>query len=121
MFGIYLFVSITGSNVHSKMIIKSSLHGTFILKLPNNDLTEVCYILSLKTILFLDLGYNILKNITSNCLASVHLLYTLYINNNQIIFLEKHSFGNFTNLIFLNISNNPLTNLPKLFCEHFLN
>ena len=62
----------------------------------------------IRKFLLLDLGFNSLGQIQKNCFASLWLLQTLIVNDNQINFIETGSFYNLTNLKLINLSNNPL-------------
>ena len=84
-----------------------------------NALRDACDMVSLKYIFFLDLGFNYLRRIHSNCFSHLNQLKILNIHNNWLVFVEKLSFGNLTNLYFLNLSNNPLSNFPVLLSTQF--
>ena len=73
----------------------------------------MCKIFPFGRILLLDLGYNCLREIVHNCLSSLWLLCSFYIDNNNITQIEAGAFYNLSNLRYFNISNNPLVNLPN--------
>ena len=81
--------------------------------------TNIC---SYSGITLLDLSYNQLKSLTNanfNCLAS---LTTVYLNYNNITIVDSSTFNNQTNLRYLNLANNQISQIPQyLFYTHLVN
>ena len=111
---LYLSVHITNSKIHYlSTLVDSMKKYTVIVRMPNNnikDLFQFCY---LRNTTLLDLGHNYLKRLLKNCFSSFHLLRSLSVNDNYIEFIESEALQNILHLKFLNISNNPLYNLPQ--------
>ena len=90
-----IFLSICISN--STFTLKSlwtNLETTTVIRLPSNCLKYMCKIFPFGRILLLDLGYNCLREILHNCLSSLWLLRSFYIDNNKITFIEAGAFYN---------------------------
>ena len=110
---LYLSVYISHSNVYFLNELHDTLKNVIIAKFPRNCLIEICQAEALKKVLLLDLGFNCFQIIYKNCFSSFHVLHTLSINDNYITNIETGSFYNLSYLKFLNLSNNPLENLPE--------
>ena len=111
----FLSVYISTSQISSLKKYPNKLYYAILVKLPRNCLKEICQILPFRGFLLFDLGYNCLKRIFKYCFASLWLLQSLSINDNQITFIETKSFHNISQLKFLNLSNNSLHILPDAF------
>ena len=92
-----------------------------VIKLPRNSLNRICKQLLSKQCLLLDLGFNFIQSLESNCFGFLQLLRSLSVNNNEIAFVDRNSFFNLNNLILLNLSSNPLSNLPDYFLINGIN
>ena len=110
--GFYTSVYISNSLIYSLSIIQDQLISTKVLKLPSNSLFEFCNISPFKEILLIDLSFNSLRRIGRNCFVSHKVLKVLLLNNNKIEFIALFAITNLTNLLFFNLSNNPICNFP---------
>ena len=93
-----------------------------VLKLPGNEIIDICHTFSKVNdwnIITLDVSFNLLKTIKNRCFSTVNSLKALAINDNNILFMEKNSFCNVSNLTFLNITNNPIILLHHRFLNTF--
>ena len=116
----YLSVSISSSDIFSFTDLDDKLENAIVVKLIMNCITEIFKLTRLQKILLLDLGFNCLKLIMKNVFASLHLLQTLSLNDNDITLLETNAFYNLSNLKYINLSNNPLMNLQEGFLKYSL-
>ena len=113
----YVSVHISYSNIFSISTVQKKLLEATIIKLPSNALEDVCKISLFNKLLLLDLSFNCIKEIKRNCFSSSNTLKVLLVNNNKIRIIGLDSFTNFKKLLFINISNNPLANLPSTFLK----
>ena len=110
----YLSVHITNSTIHYfNKFVDSMKQYTMIVRMPNNYIKDMSQFCLLRHILLLDLGHNCLSRLLENCFSSSHLLRSLSVDSNCIEFIENGALQNILTLKFLNISNNPLYNLPQ--------
>ena len=93
--------------------IKSTFTNTKFLKLPANNMKDICDTFPFSMLLVLDLGFNHLQSIKPYCFVSHPLLHILILNDNSIEFICSDSFRNLPELLFINISNNPITTFPE--------
>ena len=112
---IYVSVYISVSHIFSLKSIQHKLTETQVIKVPHNDLLDACNISPFKKLLFLDLSFNNINEISRNCFASNAILQVLLLNENSISLVELNLFTSLTNLTFINISNNPIGTLPWTF------
>ena len=111
---LYLSVYITSSTIHYfNALVDSIKQYTVIVRMPNNYIKDIFQFCKLKNILLLDLSHNYLNRLLKNCFSPFHQLRSLSVNDNYIEFIEKGALQNIPALNFLNISNNPLLNLPQ--------
>ena len=89
--------------------------------MPNNYITDIIQFCSLRKILLLDLANNFLARLLKNCFSSFHMLRSLSVDNNSITFIESGALQNIQYLKFLNLSNNPLYNLPQHILKQSIN
>ena len=109
----FLYVELSNSRISSFKKIVKTLPNNIILRIPENCLEHICEVLTPRNILLLDLEFNCVNEIIQNCFASLWLLQTLVLNDNNIMSVGSGCFYNLSNLRFLNLSNNPLLNLPE--------
>ena len=117
---IFVSVSLSFNNIYSVKNLKKNLENAIIVKLSHNLLEEICYPFPFIKMVHLDLAFNYIHQLHKNCLVSLYLLQVLHINDNYVTFIQTSTFYNLSNLKFLNISNNPLVNLPEVFLKHSL-
>ena len=117
---LYLAVSIFNSNIKSLNIFEYKLENIKFIQLPGNNITSVCPLLSLKNISFIDISNNNIIQIIGKCFSVSKYLNIIYLNDNNIIFLNTYAFHNLYHLKFLNLSNNRFTNLPSKCFSHLL-
>ena len=84
-----------------------------VVKLPGNKLEGMCMFSMLRQILILDLSHNLLKKIQANCFPASNKLHVLYVNSNLLSHLEPDCFKYLIQMMFLNLSDNPLVNIPE--------
>ena len=81
--------------------------------MPGNRITSICPVQFLKNILALDMSNNIIEVVGQKCFSLSKLLKSIFLNNNRIIYLYEYAFYNLDHLMFLNLSSNPLNDLPS--------
>ena len=89
------------------------LHDVQILKLQLNNIKHVCKSNFPKHLKMLDISYNLVYGIRSQCFSDLLYLNSLILQQNQISHLSSKAFFQIISLKFLDISNNPLTYLPS--------
>ena len=75
--------------IYDSKIILSTIVKLFtkvmFLKLPSNNITDICGQLSVETLLFLDLGFNAISEIEKHCFKNLTKLHTIMLDNNNIV------------------------------------
>ena len=120
----YLSVQFLNFKLNIMRNLIEKLKYAIVLKLPGNDIRDVCDALSKEVdwkCILLDLSFNLLERIENNCFSSTTFLKSLAINNNNIISVEKHSFCDLFNLKMLSLANNPIIHLHYSFLIHIFN
>ena len=112
LFTFYYSIVISDSEITSINILKTKVQLAYIIKLPKNNIEIICPFFQLTEAILIDLGFNLVKLIKSECFALVKRLEILTINNNKISEIKSGSFTNLIKLNFLNLSHNPIHNLP---------
>ena len=107
-------IFISDSEIENIKILKINVQLAYIIKLPRNSIKNICPFLQLLETVFIDLGFNLVKMLESECFTLAKKLVSLAINNNKISQIESGSFTNLINLTFLNLSHNPIHNLPTV-------
>ena len=95
------------------------INALFVL-LPNNFIKSVCNIAHFPKCLYLNVEQNTIESISKKCFKILPYLRSLVLSDNIILAITKAAFYSLTNLTFLNISNNPLPNIPLLFAKSSL-
>ena len=111
----YLSVIISHPDIYSLKMVQIKFKDAIIVKLPQNCIKIISNISVFMKILILDLEFNCLQKVKRNCASSFYLLEAFYLNDNNISFIEAGSFNNVSKLRYLNLSNNPILNLPSNF------
>lgn len=88
---------------------------TRFFHLSNNEIKHICFFTFPTDIIYLDVRHNFVLSLKRKCLDSYSHLAMFMVDNNEIDFVAEMSFNGLTNLQFLGISNNPLSELPELF------
>ncbi len=83
------------------------------LIISKSKFSEMCNIKWPEKLHILDVSFNQIGNTKRKCLRKQHMLNTLLMNNNQIVFVASLSFANLPNLTVLNLSHNPLIEFPS--------
>ena len=112
LFSFFGSVFISETNIPLFELIEYQLQKAYFIYLPKNNIHFQCPIMFLRNVVLLDLKFNNLFEIHPKCFSLSIFLKSLSLNNNHIIYLSIYSFHNLHNLMFLNLSNNPFTNLP---------
>ena len=107
-----LSFSISNSIAYTFQKLVQYLENAMIVRLPKNDLKDICTFLH-REFFVLDVQYNNVTKINKHCFVTLWLIQALILNDNYITFIERGAFYNISNLKFLNLSNNPLLNLPE--------
>ena len=110
----YISVHITKSKIGS---------ATFLFKIPNlkilnitfNSINSICDdLFQAKDILVIDLSFNYVREITSNCFYDLYFLTNVNLRNNNLSILKIKSFNNILSSFSINFSDNNLTYLLKV-------
>ena len=109
----YLSVSIFKSKISSLDIFEHKVDNIKFLQLPRNHLTSICLVDFLKYLVLLDIAHNYITEVKQNCFSASKCVISIYLNNNDIIYLNKNAFRDLHQLRFLELSNNPFTDLPS--------
>ena len=112
LLGPYISVTIYDSIIVLNIVFKYFTNAVF-LKLPGNNIVNIRDQVGFKSLVFLDLGFNSIRDIRKHCFKTLANLTTVILDNNDITFLESNSFFDVTKLEFLSLSNNPLCHIPK--------
>ena len=107
----YLSVHIFNFKLNSLSTFIPKLKYAVVLKLPGNDIRDVCDIFSEMVnwkCIVLELSFNSLSSIEDRCFSSTRSLKMLIANNNNIKYVEKYSFLHLLHLKFLSLKNNPI-------------
>ena len=119
---IYLSVFIINCRIlYFNTLVNSIKQYALIVRMPNNYITNIIQFCTIRKILLLDLVNNFLTRLLKNCFSSFHMLRSLGVNNNSIKFIESGALQNIPYLKFLNLSNNPLYNLPQHILKQSIN
>ena len=87
--------------------------------MTSNDIDKVCRTLLPSTLLLLDVGYNRINTLVKGCFPKMAKLKTIFLNKNKLINVEGEAFVDVINLHVLDLSNNPLSQLPdQMFTIH---
>ncbi len=86
-----------------------------ILILTSSSIQSVCKVKFSLSLGLLDCGENALSLLSSLCFYSYPSLTVIKLDFNDITNVETHSFYNLSNLLFLNLSSNPLTHFSPDF------
>ena len=109
----YLFIFFFNVHVATKTVLM--FYNALHVKLIQSFVTDICNVLHFPSCLYLNLRQNLIKSIFKKCLHWMSSLRSLDLSDNKIAVIAKLAFISLPQLYFLNISNNPLTNLPILF------
>ena len=115
----YLLISF--SNVKKAPKLTASFPNALFVLLPNNVINSLCNIAHFPKCLYLNVKQNIIESISKKCFNDLPYIRSLILSDNKILAIKKVAFYNLIDLIFLNISNNPLQNIPLLFSKGLLN
>ena len=107
----YISVTIYDSIIVFNIVFKYFTNAVFLI-IPGNHILNICDQLGFKSLVFLDLGFNSIRDIRKHCFKTLANLTTVILDNNDITFLESKSFSDVTKLKFLSLSNNPLCHIP---------
>ena len=117
----YMSVHISNFKLNSMTTLIPKLKYAIVLKLPSNEIRDVCDIFSKFMnwkCMVLDLSFNSLNGIENRCYSSTRSLKMLTINDNNITFVARYSFIHLSNLKFLSLKNNPIIHLHSSFFIH---
>ena len=110
------YLSVCFSNFKHFNIPIFKLKYTVVLKLPRNQISDVCDSLNiLKDIkcIILDFSFNWSTRIKYKCFSKARFLQSLTLNNNKISNVESYSFHGIIKLKFLSLTNNPIIHLDS--------
>ena len=105
------FDSIHVRNSSEVFVRSMCMHANiiFILKLNNNNLTDVCNILPpLRESFAVDLNFNLITVITDSCFHNAPYLSEITFSHNSLTTVHKNAFLNLNSLAILNLSHNKL-------------
>ena len=111
----YISVYISNSLIPYVKYLSKILQFARIIHLPGNSIKMVCDQVISKQCLLLDLRINSIQFLFQNCFSLLESLRSLSLCTNKIRFIHSHSFYNLSRLDFLNLSYNPILNLPSFF------
>ncbi len=114
------FVSVSLQNTEVPFLdcIFAFFTKSIIMRLQDNNLTNICSTNFPFNLRVFDVRHNRLKTIKRECLTSLAHLTYLRLDQNSIYFLECHSFSNLSQLLLLNLSRNPLASVPHQFAHN---
>ncbi len=107
---------VSSSQVFPENTMKTFPHAYFFI-LKANNVKYICKKFHSNKLLKIDLSFNVVSAIDSDCLAQVYNLKSLALNDNEVTTLLSCSFANLSNLLLLNLSNNPLRSIPQRFLQ----
>ncbi len=89
--------------------------GAISLILPSNMISSVCFVThsSESKVKYLDMSFNNVTNLSTNCMSSFLSLKFISLEDNMIQAIETHSFTNLPQLTVLILSHNPLSHLAE--------
>ncbi len=111
----FVYVSLQNTKIPLSDSFLSFFEKCMIVRLLNNNLTNICSTNFPFNLHVFDVRYNQLKSIKRDCLISLTHLTYLRLDQNKICCLELHSFSNLSQLLLLNLSQNPLASIPFQF------
>ncbi len=109
----YLSVSSFDTSISNLQQFINCFPNSQILRLPHNDIPQICGVLLPENLVVLNLSHNHISKIYKHCLMSLNNIKVLQFDSNNINTLESHSFLNLYRLQLLSLSNNLLIKLPK--------
>ena len=111
------YVFIFFSNVKDIPELSAMFINVLFVVLPNNFIDNFCNIAHFPKSLYVNVKHNIIKRISKKCFNHQPVLRSLVLSDNKILVITTGAFYNLPNLIFVNLSNNPLMNVPILFSK----
>lgn len=109
---IYPFLSIFVNNSPFVKTVISKFSCVLFLTMENSSISELDNIIFPETILYLSLRQNMIKTIPIQSFRLSSKLHTLLLEFNSLESVNETSFSKLTQLVFLNLSNNPFTMSP---------
>ena len=89
----------------------STFSNVKYLTLKHNGISEVCCILTSRSIVLLDLSYNYIHTVVRHCFTTLHLVISIILPSNYINTIHSHAFCDLFLLEMIDLSNNFLTKL----------
>ena len=118
----YHFIYVQQCSVDFTNKIVEQIDTFFILQLNHNNLHIVCTkIPSLHISLKLDLAFNLIQVLYSECFTNSDTLKEIKLNENLIAMINSRAFFNLSSLKFLDLSNNNLKDVASSAVQASLN
>ena len=100
------------SSVSSIQKLFRSMINVLILRLPHNNISNICRISKIgSSLITLDLGFNVIRELKRHCFCNMYQFKSLSVNNNRLEKILSHSLSNLPQFAFMNLSGNYILEL----------
>ena len=112
----YLLISFQNCSLEDTRFLWKAPNSVSFLKLKQNMIEEFCGTTHFwPNVVSLDLSFNWLVILTSECFSDHFLVRCIDISNNKLVSIRTHAFHNLPSLSVLNLSSNSITTLQTTF------